>query len=76
MLEANAYSGRRTARELMDRLRTAPQGVQGATAEAQAVVTISLARVLRVLVAEIAHLEAHIREHSHCIPLTRSSYMR
>jgi transposase len=61
-LQANAYSGRRTARELMDRLRTAPQGVQGATAEAQAVITLSLVRVLRVLVAEIAQLETHIRE--------------
>jgi transposase len=36
--------------------------VQGATAEAQAVVTRSLVRVLRVLVAEIAELETHIRE--------------
>ena len=48
--------------ELLDRLRTAPPGVQGATAEAQAVVTRSLVRVLRVLVAEIAELETHIRE--------------
>jgi hypothetical protein len=61
-LHANAYSGRRTARELMDRLRTAPPGVQGATAQAQAVVTCSLVRVLGVLVAEIAALETHIRE--------------
>jgi transposase len=61
-LHANAYSGRRTASELLDRLRTAPPGVQGATAEAQAVVTRSLVRVLRVLVAEIAELETHIRE--------------
>jgi transposase len=61
-LHANAYSGRRTPSELLERLRTAPAGVQGATAEAQAVVTCSLVRVLRVLVAEIAQLEAHIRE--------------
>ncbi len=61
-LHANAYCGRRTASELMDRLRTAPPGVQGASAEAQAVVTLSLVRVLRVLVAEIAQLETHIRE--------------
>jgi transposase len=61
-LQANAYSGRRTASELLDRLRTAPQGVRGATADAQAVVTLSLVRVLRVLVAEIAQLERHIRE--------------
>ena len=61
-LQANGYSGRRTASELLQRLRTAPPGVQGATAEAQAVVTLSLVRVLRVLVAEIAELEAHIRE--------------
>jgi len=37
-------------------------GVRGATAAAQAVVTLSLVRVLRVLVAEIAQLETHIRE--------------
>ncbi|HEY6355065.1 MAG TPA: IS110 family transposase [Burkholderiaceae bacterium] len=61
-LRANAYSGRRTASELMDRLRTAPPGVQGATAAAQAVVTLSLVRVLGVLVAQIAELETHIRE--------------
>jgi transposase len=61
-LRVNRYSGRRTAGELMDRLRTAPSGVQGATAAAQAVVTLSLVRVLRVLVAEIAQLETHICE--------------
>jgi transposase len=61
-LHANAYSGRRTAAELLQRLHTAPPGVQGATAAAQAVVTRSLVRVLRVLVAEIAELETHIRE--------------
>jgi transposase len=61
-LQANGYSGRRTASELLHRLRTAPHGVQGATAAAQAVVTLSLVRVLRVLVAEIAQLETHIRE--------------
>lgn len=61
-LEANGYSGRRTAGELMQRLRTAPRGVHGATAAAQALVTCSLVRVLRVLVAEIAQLETHIRE--------------
>ena len=61
-LQANAYSGRRTASELMDRLRSAPHGVHGATAAAQAVVTRSLVRVLGVLVAEIDELETHIRE--------------
>jgi transposase len=61
-LQANAYSGRRTPSELLERLRTAPKGVHGATAEAQAVVTLSLVRVLRVLVAEIAQLETQIRE--------------
>jgi transposase len=61
-LRANGYSGRRTASELLQRLRTAPPGVRGATAAAQALVTLSLVRVLRVLVAEIAQLERHIRE--------------
>jgi transposase len=61
-LKANAYSGRTPAGELMDRLRRAPQGVRGAAAEAQAVVTRSFVLVLRVLVAEIAQLETHIGE--------------
>jgi transposase len=61
-LQANAYCGRRTASELLQRLHTAPPGVRGATAEAQARVTLSLVRVLRVLVAEIGQLEKHIRE--------------
>jgi transposase len=61
-LQANGYCGRRSAAELLQRLRSAPPGQRGPTAEAQAVVTLSLVRVLRTLVAEIAELEAHIRE--------------
>lgn len=61
-LHANAYCGRCSSSELLQRLRTAPAGVCGATAEAQAVVTLSLVRVLRVLVAEIATLDKHIHE--------------
>ena len=61
-LQANAYCGRRTATELLQRLRRAPLGQRGPTAEAHALVTLSLVRVLRTLVAEIGELEAHIRE--------------
>jgi transposase len=61
-LKTNAYCGRRSASELLQRLRSAPPGVHGATAEPHAAVTLSLVRVLRVLVAEIAQLESRIRE--------------
>ena len=61
-LRANAYCGRRSAAELLQRLRTAPPGQRGPAAEALAMVTLSLVRVLRTLVAEITELEAHIRE--------------
>jgi len=61
-LQANAYCGRRPATELLQRLRTAAPGVRGPAADALAVVTLSLVRVLRTLVAEIAELETHIRE--------------
>jgi transposase len=62
-LRTQAYSGRRTAAQLLQRLQTAAPGVRGPTAEALAVVTFSLVRVLRTLVAQIAALEAHIAEH-------------
>ena len=61
-LQANAYCGRRSAAELLQRLRTGPPGPLRALAEAQAVVTLSLVRVLRALVAEVAELESHIHE--------------
>ncbi|MBV9547607.1 MAG: IS110 family transposase [Chloroflexi bacterium] len=61
-LQANAYSGRRSAAELMRRLRSAPQGQSGPCSQALAAVTLSLVRVLRALVAEIDELERHIRE--------------
>jgi transposase len=62
-LRANAYCGRRTAAELLQRLRRAPPGPRGPLAEAQALVTRSLVRVLRTLVAELAARAAAIREH-------------
>lgn len=61
-LQANAYCGRRPAVELLQRLRSAPAGQHGPTAEALALVTLSLVRVLRTLIAEIAELGTHIRE--------------
>jgi transposase len=61
-LQANAYCGRRPAAELLQRLRRAPVGQHGPASQAQAVVTLSLVRVLRTLVAELAELESHIRE--------------
>jgi transposase len=61
-LHGHAYCGRRSAAELLQRLRTAAPGVCGPAAEEQVRVTLSLVRVLRILVAEIAQLEEHIRE--------------
>ncbi|MGH7610567.1 MAG: IS110 family transposase [Candidatus Dormibacteria bacterium] len=61
-LVANAYSGRITAAELRRRLQSAPAGLHGAAAAAQAAVTMALVRVLRALLAGIAGLEAQIRE--------------
>ena len=61
-LAANAYGGRTPPAELVRRLQAAPPGLRGEAAAAQAAVTLSLVRVLRTLVTEIAELEAHIRE--------------
>jgi transposase len=61
-LEANAYCGRRPAAELLEQLRSAPPGRHGPWAEAQTAVTLSLVRVLRTLVLEIAELDSHIAE--------------
>lgn len=61
-LTANAYCGRRSAADLLARLRTAPRGLQGAAAPAQAAVTLALVRVLRTLAAEIDRLESGITE--------------
>src|ERR1039458_9225366 len=61
-LAANAYCGRTSAAELLRRLHTAPAGLHGPAAPAQAAVTLTLVRVLACLVAEIASLEAQIRE--------------
>ncbi len=61
-LAANAYCGRTPAAELLRRLQTAPAGLHGAAANGQAAVTLALVRVLRTILAEIATLEAQIRE--------------
>lgn len=61
-LAANAYGGRTPAAELLRRLQTAPAGLQGEAAAAQAAVTLGFVRVLRTLVTEIAELEARLRE--------------
>ena len=61
-LQATAYCGRRPPGDLLQRLHSATPGVRGQAAEALAVVTLSLVRVPRTLAAEIAELEAHIRE--------------
>jgi len=61
-LRANEYCGRTSAAELIRRLITASGGHRGGTAIAHAAVTLSLVRVLRVLVAETAALQAQIAE--------------
>jgi transposase len=67
-LQANAYCGRRPPAELLRRLRSAPPGQFGPASDAQALITLSLVRVLRTLVTEIADLESHIREQLHLHP--------
>ncbi len=61
-LAANAYSGHTAAGELLHRLQSAPAGLHGDAATRQAAVTLALVRVLRSVLAEIATLEAQIRE--------------
>jgi transposase len=60
----HAYSGRRSARELLDRLRAAPRSVAGEVeAEAKGECVRALVTVLRPLVAQIAVLTAAV-EHA------------
>lgn len=61
-LTANAYCGRRPAAELLARLSTAPRGLHGPAAPAQAAVTLAFVHVLRSLVGEIDALESRITE--------------
>jgi transposase len=63
-LARHAYSGRRSARELLDRLRAAPRGVAGELeAEAKGECVRALVAVLRPLVAQLAVLTAAV-EHA------------
>jgi transposase len=60
----HAYSGRRSARELLDRLRAAPRGVAGELeADAKGECVRALVAVLRPLVAQIVVLTAAV-EHA------------
>jgi transposase len=60
----HAYSGRRTSRELLDRLRAAPRGVAGELeADAKGECVRALVAVLRPLVAQIVVLTAAV-EHA------------
>jgi len=63
-LARHSYCGRRSAGELLARLRAAPSGLAGeAEAEAKGVVVRALVAVLKPLVAEIAVLSAAV-EHA------------
>lgn len=63
-MSRHAYSGRRTARELVERLRSAPPSVAGELeAEAKGECVRALVAVLRPLVAQLATLTAAI-EHA------------
>ena len=66
-LKKAGYSGRRSAAELLDRLRSAPAGVCGVEAEARADAVRSMVRVMRSLNRSIKDLEravlAHLGEH-------------
>lgn len=60
-LATHAYSGRRTAAELLERLRSAPVGLAGEIEEeAKRAQVLALVAVLRPLVAQIAKLTAAI----------------
>src|SRR5712691_6715634 len=61
-LARNSYCGRRSATELLERLRTAPQGRAGdAEAEARRQVVLALVAALRPLVEQIQLLTSEIR---------------
>jgi len=66
-LKKAGYSGRRPAAELLERLRSAPEGVCGVEAEARADAVRSMVRVMRSLNRSIKDLEravlAHLGEH-------------
>ena len=66
-LKKAGYSGRRSAAELLDRLRAAPEGVVGVEAEARADAMRSMVRVTRSLNRSIKDLDraiaAHLGEH-------------
>lgn len=60
-LDRNAYSGRRSAAELLDRLRSAPEGRAGALEiEARRAAVLGLAAALRPLVAQVSALTSQI----------------
>jgi transposase len=60
-LARNAYCGRRTPAELLDRLRAAPEGRAGALeSEARRAAVLGLVAALRPLVAQIAELTSQI----------------
>lgn len=61
-LRSVGYSGRRSAAKLYRRLVDAPRGACGTDGEARAHVTAALVGTLRVVVEQIAALEAQIRE--------------
>ena len=62
-LKANGYSGRQTARDLIDHLRVAATGrVTGPAAEASELIVISLVDLLTELRHQQDHLEARIKE--------------
>lgn len=66
-LKKAGYSGRRTAAELLERLRSAPAGVTGVEAEARADTVRAMVRTMRALNASIKDLNrsvvAHLGEH-------------
>jgi len=66
-LKQAGYSGRRPARELLERLRSAPPGVTGVEAEARGDTVRAMVRTLRALNASIKDLNrsvvAHLGEH-------------
>jgi transposase len=63
------YSGRRSAAELLARLRAAAQGHVGAqTEQAMAAVVLSMVALLKPIVTQITALNFRIDQFMHCLP--------
>jgi transposase len=61
-MRANGYSGRKTARELYDRLITAPAGISGDDGDARGAIALAYVHVLKTLRNQIDELNTRLDE--------------